>query len=215
LTDTDNLRSYKAAQQEIFTSLMVARATGNLPIDGQLKNALSVVSQDNSKFYSNKVDYQRDLYRTSNALVALSAMTTGAITDAQQQKTLLETQLTTLTDGFNAEQTRLDKIIETAEASFETGKGTYVVLSSIEQALSEFYGVAGMPGEYVEAPVANDTHPSRRNPNPNPSQNDSDYGALVAEIASLRAEIAKGNSYAKDTADATGRMNRVGVKQRT
>lgn len=37
--------------------------------------------------------------------------------------------------------------------------------------------------------------------------------ALREEVKSLRAEVAKGNGYAKDTADATGKMNRIGIKQ--
>lgn len=38
--------------------------------------------------------------------------------------------------------------------------------------------------------------------------------ALREEVKSLRAEVAKGNGYAKETSDATTRMNQIGIRQR-
>lgn len=237
LADNRNLQSYKAAQQEIFAALMVARTTGNLPVDGQLKGALSTVGQGSEKYYSSKVDYQRDLYKTTNALTALSALAGYKLTDAEQQKSLLDGQLKVLTDGFEAEQSRLDALLGKAQEQVDAVNGNSVAVMTIAAAISGFNAVTRKTGKnklaYADGGVflAGENGPELVNvgssnafiSNAQDTRQMLNFDALVAELRALRLEVAslkkeaeKRTGYAETTRDTLKKFDAIGMpKERT
>ena len=125
---------FKAAQSQIFNALDVAKKTGVLPTDGSLSGAMNTVSQISTNNYSNRFDYQKDYYKTTGALLALKGLGGSQLTDAQQQQVTLENQLKTLTDGFNAGNTRLDSLIALAQKQVDISSGTYKPDQSVSDA---------------------------------------------------------------------------------
>ncbi len=137
------LDKYKTAQQDIFSALATAKGGGALPLDGQLKSALSTVSQDSTGLFGSRLDYQRDFFRTVSAVTALSALAGSQLTDAQQSQSLQQSQLDALTAGFNAEQSRLDALLNESQNQVAAANGTAVAVLSVADAVKELYELLG------------------------------------------------------------------------
>jgi tape measure domain-containing protein len=133
-----------AAQAQISAALATARAGGGLPVNGQLDNALRTASQSSDTQFASFADYAFDFYRTANDIAALGDLTATQLTGEELTQSLLKTQADTLKTGFDAEITRLDALVTTAQAQADaTTKATSAILS-LADAITAFTASLGV-----------------------------------------------------------------------
>ncbi|MDO9277128.1 MAG: tape measure protein [Polaromonas sp.] len=125
-----------SAQATIFAALAQARSGGGLPLDGQLDNALRAVAQPSEQLYSTFEDYARDFYKTANDIAALAEMTDAALTADQIQQRQMTDQLALLKSNHDAEMTRLEGIISTAQAQIDAINAVNTSVLTVVQAIA-------------------------------------------------------------------------------
>lgn len=124
-----------AAQAKIEAALAIAKAGGPLPDADALKSALSTVSKEASGQFATALDYQRDLYRTKNAIAALGGLTDTQLTTEQQALDTLKAQKTALDAAHKAEIAVLDKQLDEAKKMTDLLSGISTSLLTLPDAL--------------------------------------------------------------------------------
>jgi TP901 family phage tail tape measure protein len=125
-----------AAQAEISAWALQARSIGALPLDGQIKAAMAVVTQDGAALYSSSVEYQRDFYRTAADLAAINDVAGSQLSAAESQVDLLNRQLELLKSDYSNQVLQLDAIYTTAEQQVAAINGVNTSVLSIAEALA-------------------------------------------------------------------------------
>lgn len=122
-SDAQQGASRAAARAQITTALAIAKASGVLPSADSLKDALSTINQDASDQFSSLLDYQREVARTNAEIEALGGLTDRQLTEAQMQLRLLEQTKALAEQQYADEISRLDGIIEWAQAEVDAING--------------------------------------------------------------------------------------------
>lgn len=131
------------AQAQIKAALAISRAGGPLPKSESLADALSVLSKPSESLFSNRVDYQRDFFRTAADLTALSGIADSEISVAEKQLAALNSQLDLLQKSFDGETERLDALVSKAQAQIDAINGVDTSIQSVAAALASFKAAAG------------------------------------------------------------------------
>jgi hypothetical protein len=152
-----------SAQAQISSALATARAGGSLPLDGQLSSALATISKPSEALFATFEDYARDFYKTANDISALNDLTGSALTAEQTSQSLLQEQISTLKTGFDAETTRLDALVTSAQAQLDAANGISTgvltltdAISALTLAMQSMTGaiIAGLSAGSIKAPAA-------------------------------------------------------------
>ena len=125
-----------AAEAEISAAALQAITLGVLPINGELTNALSVVTSDASSMFATELEYKRDFYTTANNIAAINRVTKTQQTAAEKQVDILNKQLTVLTDTYDAESTALDDIYNEAKTQVDTLNSIDDSVKSVTEAVN-------------------------------------------------------------------------------
>lgn len=126
-----------AAQAQIRAAVITARSGGGLPLDGQLNQALSIVSQPSENLYSTFADYARDFYRTANDISTLSELTGVQLTAEEAMQATLEAQLSLAKVNYEAQTKNLDDLVKNAKQQLELAEGSYKALLDLATAVRE------------------------------------------------------------------------------
>lgn len=126
-----------AAQAQIRAAVITARSGGGLPLDGQLNQALSIVSQPSENLYSTFTDYARDFYRTANDISTLSELTGVQLTAEEAMQATLEAQLSLAKVNYEAQTKNLDDLVKNAKQQLELAEGSYKALLDLATAVRE------------------------------------------------------------------------------
>ncbi|WGG51830.1 phage tail length tape measure family protein [Rugamonas sp. DEMB1] len=132
----DQAAERRAAQAQIESAIAIAKAGGPLPTAESLKQALATVGKDASGLFGTQADFQRDQYRTMNALAALSTLTDKQLTGEQLTLAVLEDQKKITQDAFDAEVKRLDDILGVGKAQVDSLNGINTSVLTIPTALA-------------------------------------------------------------------------------
>lgn len=134
--------SLASARAFIGQSILSANATGVLPNEGELSDAISTVRNSIDKnYYKTKADAERERLLLANDLIQLQDLTRSQLSkedqmllDVQQQITLAETQI----DVLNAQKTTLDSTLDTAKEQLNALRNVDTSLISLTTALNDF-----------------------------------------------------------------------------
>lgn len=118
-SDAQQGASRAAARAQITTALAIAKASGVLPSADSLRDALSTLNNDATDQFSSLADYQREVARTNTEISALGGLTDRQLTEAQMQLKLLEATKVLAERQYEAEITRLDGILDWAQAEVD------------------------------------------------------------------------------------------------
>ncbi|WGG48921.1 phage tail length tape measure family protein [Rugamonas sp. DEMB1] len=132
----DQAAERRAAQAQIESAIAIAKAGGPLPTAESLKQALATVGKDASGLFGTQADFQRDQYRTMNALASLSTLTDKQLTGEQRTLAVLEDQKKITQDAFDAEVKRLDDILGVGKAQVDALSGINTSVLTIPTALA-------------------------------------------------------------------------------
>jgi tape measure domain-containing protein len=130
-----------AAQNVLQSALLSAKSGGSLAGFAGLDQALSDISQPVEQLFSTFVDFARDQGRTGNVLTDLANHTGSQISVAEQTVVAIEAANKVLTDGFNAENIRLDAIITTGQSQIDAINGTTGAVMTVQDAVSNLAAV--------------------------------------------------------------------------
>jgi len=193
--------SRAAAVAQIGAALAIAKASGVLPSQDSIADALTALQQDFSDQYSSLAEYQRAMAQSNAALDALGGLTTGQLSAAEQQLALLTAQKDALTAASTAELARLDNLVAAAQQQINAVNGVNNTLVTVGQALTGVYGAAQVLSGYTGI-SATAVSPS------NEGSGTIDNSVLQAELASLNERTARMEVHAAQTADAITQMAR-------
>lgn len=132
----DSAMRGQVARAQISTALAIARASGVLPTAESLADALAAVGMDSTDDFATLQEYQRAVARTNAELEALGGLTDKELSTAEKQLKALEDQKTAAEVAYEAELSRLDKIVETAQAQVDEARGIKNGVTSVEAALA-------------------------------------------------------------------------------
>ncbi|MDO9141012.1 MAG: hypothetical protein Q7U38_11880 [Methylobacter sp.] len=124
------------AQAVIRSSLELARTGQGFGDEEALTKALGVVSEPSEGLFGNFVDYQRDFLRTSIDISALSFIADEQLTTEELLLKTAKDSLETLKATYDGEMTRLDGILENAQAQIDAVNGVTVAVMTIHDALN-------------------------------------------------------------------------------
>lgn len=124
-----------AAQSVLKSALGYANSGGSLAGYSGLDQALTDIAKPSEQLYSSFVDFARDQGRTGNVLAGLADHTKSQISVAEQTLAAIDASKQVLTDGFNAENTRLDALVTNAQAQIDAINGTTAVVMSVNDAV--------------------------------------------------------------------------------
>ena len=132
----DNFAQRQVAQAQLRNMLAIAQGSGVLPEEEALRDTLSVLSQPSEDLFSNFTDYQRDFYQTSNNIKSLYDIADDQYTKQKSELDIAIEQLDVLEKTYADEMTRLDKIIEDAQAQIDAITGNTDAMLTISEALA-------------------------------------------------------------------------------
>jgi hypothetical protein len=135
-SDAQQIASRGAARAQVQAAIAIAKASGVLPSVDDLAGALSTLSLDSSDQFSSLADYQREVARTNNELATLGGLTDKQLTDAQRQLEVLEAQKALAERQYEDEMTRLDGILEWAQAEVDAINGVDRSVLSVVAAIA-------------------------------------------------------------------------------
>ena len=124
------------AQAQIATALAIAKASGVLPTEESLQDALSIVGQPSEQLFASFTEYQRDFQLTANSITDLANLTDGQLSAAEQSLAILEDQLEVENNSYTAIIANLDSILAKAQAEVDAINGVTVAVLSIADALN-------------------------------------------------------------------------------
>lgn len=135
-SDAQQIASRGAARAQVQAAIAIAKASGVLPSVDDLAGALSTLRLDASDQFSSLADYQREVARTNNELATLGGLTDKQLTDAQRQLAVLEAQKALAEQQYQDEMTRLDGILEWAQAEVDAINGVDRSVQSVVAAIA-------------------------------------------------------------------------------
>ena len=135
-SDAQQMASRGAARAQVQAAIAIAKASGVLPSADDLAGALSTLRLDASDQFSSLADYQREVARTNNELATLGGLTDKQLTDAQRQLAVLEAQKALAEQQYQDEMTRLDGILEWAQAEVDAINGVDRSVQSVVAAIA-------------------------------------------------------------------------------
>jgi tape measure domain-containing protein len=124
-----------SAQSVLAAALSSAKTGGSLANYAGLDQALIDIAKPSEQLYTSFIDFARDQGRTGNVLAGLADHTQSQISVAEQTLLAIDTGTKALTDGFNAENARLDSLVTTAQAQIDAINGTTTVVMSVNDAV--------------------------------------------------------------------------------
>lgn len=99
--------TYSQAQTQLMSALGMARQgdfTGAIAVSADT----SALTQDTRGFYSSFEDYQREFFKTKNAITELENLTGDALSEQETMVAILQTQIDLENEHFNLQTTALD-----------------------------------------------------------------------------------------------------------
>lgn len=155
---TETLQTRRSAQADIAVAALLARTTGQLPLDGKLSDSLGVVAKPASSLYGSALDYARDMARTVADISALNDVAGTQLTDSQLQINWLEKISGTLDRSYDNSVTAYDQYVIAAKAQIDGLNGiglsatvtnksladqTAAAQSALQEQVSGFSGMIG------------------------------------------------------------------------
>jgi tape measure domain-containing protein len=138
----DFVRQRRIAAQTVLTSaLSSASSGGSLANYAGLDKALVDISKPSEQLYTSFIDFARDQGRTGNVISRLSDYTSSQISVAEQTLIAIEANNKLLTDGFNAENTRLDALVNNGQSQVDAINGTTAVVMTVADAVANLSAV--------------------------------------------------------------------------
>ena len=137
------LATRRQAQAQIIAANAIAKAGGPLPKEGQLDDALSLLTQPSQDLYASFEDYARDFYTTSKNIKELADATGEQQSYEEQNLEALNAQVTALDDLLKFYQTQIDKLDDV---------NTSVL--SVRTAIDQLNNTLAEAGINVSAPMA-------------------------------------------------------------
>lgn len=135
-SDAQQMASRSAARAQVQAAIAIAKASGVLPSLEDLQGALSTLKIDTSDQFSSFAEYQLEVARTNAELETLGGLTDKQLTDAQRQLAVLEAQKALAERQYEAEMTRLDGILEWAQAEVDAINGVDRSVQSVVAAIA-------------------------------------------------------------------------------
>ncbi len=136
-SDSVTMQSRQSAQADIAVAALLARSTGQLPLDGRLTDSLGVVSKPAQSMYGSALDYARDLYRTTADISSLNDVAGTQLTTAEQQVTWLEKISSTLDRSYDNSVTAYDQYVAAAKAQIDGLSGIGLSAMVTNQSLAD------------------------------------------------------------------------------
>lgn len=130
-----------SAQAVLASALSSAKAGGSLANYAGLDQALIDIAKPSEQLYTSFIDFARDQGRTGNVLAGLADHTASQISVAEQTLLAIDTGTKALTDGFNAENNRLDALVTTAQSQIDAINGTTAVVMTVNDAVHNLAAV--------------------------------------------------------------------------
>jgi hypothetical protein len=166
---SETLQTRRSAQADIAVAALLARTTGQLPLDGKLSDSLGVVAKPASGLYGSALDYARDIARTMADILALNDVAGTQLTDSELQINWLEKISGTMDRSYDNSVTAYDQYVIAAKAQIDGLNGiglsatvtnlsladqTAAAQSALQEQVSGFAGLIGGIGA-VEDGVGN------------------------------------------------------------
>jgi tape measure domain-containing protein len=126
----------KSAMGVLQSALSYSSAGGSLANFNGMDQALLDIAKPSEQLYSSFVDFARDQGRASNVLSGLADNTKSQISVAELTLKAIEDSTKALTDGFNAENSRLDALVTNAQAQIDAINGTTAVVMTVNDAVN-------------------------------------------------------------------------------
>lgn len=196
------------AQAQITAALAAARSGGVLPLNGELSSALSTVSKPSEQLFGSFEDYARDFYRTANDISDLNDITVKQLSNEDQIRISLEKQIKVLTEGFDAENLRLDGILTKAQEQVDQLLNANTTLVSIELAISrlaaalldaqklKFSSVPSSVSAYIASSKGSTVNPVAATP---VTSREQDIVKLYSDLLGRQADIGGLKDYSSST----------------
>lgn len=192
--------SRASATAQIAAALATAKASGVLPSQDSIADALKTLQQDSADQFATLADYQRSVAQSNAALEALGGLTDGQLSAAQQQLALAQAQKDDLTAANTAQLARLDALVAAAQSQINAVNGINDSVLTVGQALLGVYfaanqlsGFSGISATQVvpASPTAGNIYESE---------------AGLAELRALNERIARMEAHAAETAAASAQF---------
>jgi len=138
IVESDNFSRQRrlSAQSVLQSALLSANAGGSLSNYAGLDQALIDIAKPSENLFVSFTDYARDQGRTGNVIAGLADHATTQISVAEQTLNAIEASNTALTDGFNAENNRLDALVNNGQAQIDAINGTTANVMSVNDAVT-------------------------------------------------------------------------------
>lgn len=138
----DFVRQRRIAAQTVLTSALSSAASGgSLANYAGLDKALVDIAKPSEQLYTSFIDFARDQGRTGNVISRLSDYTSSQVSVAEQTLIAIEANNKLLTDGFNAENTRLDALVANGQSQVDAINGTTAVVMTVADAVANLSAV--------------------------------------------------------------------------
>ncbi|MEI6639787.1 MAG: hypothetical protein WCL46_08715, partial [Chlorobium sp.] len=134
---TETLQTRRSAQVDIAVAALLARTTGQLPLDGKLSDSLGVVAKPASSLYGSALDYARDMARTVADISALNDVAGTQLTDSELQINWLEKISGTLEKSYDNSVTAYDQYVTAAKAQIDGLYGIGLSATVTNQSLAD------------------------------------------------------------------------------
>jgi hypothetical protein len=130
-----------SAQSVLASALSSAKAGGSLANYAGLDQALIDIAKPSEQLYTSFIDFARDQGRTGNVLAGLADHTQSQISVAEQTLAAIDAGTKSITDGFNAENNRLDALITAGQSQIDAINGTTVQVMTVNDAITNLANV--------------------------------------------------------------------------
>jgi len=134
MSNLSEAQKYSQAQQELADALNLARTTGELPLDGEIDRALSVVQGVDSSAFSSAAQMAFEQAKTANQIQSLRDITGDQLSYEESALQAANAQL----EALEAQSDRLDDVYSTAERQLRAALGTDQGVLSLGDALDKF-----------------------------------------------------------------------------
>lgn len=192
--------SRASAQAQVTAALAIAKASGVLPSQESIADALNTLKQDSSDQFATLADYQRGVAQSNAALEALGGLTDGQLSAAQQQLNLLQAQKDDLTAANTAQLARLDNLVLAAQQQISAVNGINNSVLTVGQALLGVYYAANTLGGFTGISATQVT------PDNTSSGTIFESSAIAAELRTLNERMARMEVHAAQTADSSAQF---------
>lgn len=190
-----------AAAAQIAAALAIAKASGVLPSQDSLTDALATLKATSSDQFASLADYQRSVAQSNAAIEALGGLTDTQISAAEQQLSVLTGQRDDLTAANTAQLARLDALVVAAQSQINAVNGINDSVLTIGQALLLVSRAAGALGVLTGISATTVTTPQT-------SAFDAIFGpaAILEEMRTLNERIARMEAHAAETAASSAQF---------